>query len=79
MTPLLPLLQLAGVSESLLPRYAVAWLLVHRVTQTRWDGDALLVRLALDGTLQVALQCNLWTLQWPEVRSGDSIFTAWAL
>lgn len=75
LTPLLPLLDLAEIPETLLPRYVAAWLLMHRVTLARCDGDALLMRLALGGTIQGALLSNLWTAQQPEVRRDGPALT----
>ena len=51
--------------------YASSWLLLHRITKARWDGDALLSRLVVDGTLIRALQSSLWSLQGDQVSATN--------
>lgn len=70
LTPLLPLLRLRCPSDAALPRYAAAWLLVRRLVEVRADGDALLARLLLDGTLQAALRSSVWDTSSSAVRGS---------
>jgi hypothetical protein len=60
LTPLLPLLRAEALAPALLPTYAKAWLLVRTIVEARFDGDALLAILTVNGTLECALRSSLW-------------------
>lgn len=72
LTPLLSLLRLKDVSAGAMGAYGAAWLLMHRVTSARWDGDALLSRLLADGTLVCALTSTLWRVPDEQARLARS-------
>lgn len=68
LTPLLPLLRAEAVSPALMPAYTSAWLLMRMVVEVRSDGDAMLARLLLSGTLESALRSSVWQASRAQVR-----------